>query len=159
MVDVMTIAGAITAARGLCDTVKNAMDAKEYAKVIEATIELNDKIIDLQTATLALQERFSVIQTTCANLEREKAELHEQLADKKSYRLHEIVKGRFVYRFEPDGESSAPPHYVCQPCYDKGSKSILHVTGRDNPYYECFLNKSHSFNLYPTSTRVILGRF
>jgi cell division protein FtsB len=142
--ELMAAMSALSSALGLA---KTAIEARDEAKLDAALADINTKHLALSMAGLQLAEALSACQAAKSELERENRDLHSKIADRKRYLLHELAPGQIAYRSAPDGESAEPEHYLCQVCYDKGVKSVLHVVhdGMLGTAYECLADKTHTF--------------
>jgi hypothetical protein len=116
---------AIASCKAAFEVLKLGVDARDDAKIKDATFEIQQKLLDVSTASIDLAGRLSKSETTCRNLERENAELQAKIKEKASYVLYELKPGCFCYKFKPDTSSIEPQHYLCQSCFDKGTKSVL----------------------------------
>lgn len=142
--ELMTAMSAISTALGLA---KTAVEARDEAKINAALTEIHTKQIGLYTAALQLADSLNLCQAAKADLERENRELRSKAEDRERYTLHELAPGRFAYRHAPLAGSLEPEHNLCQVCYDKGVKSVLHTT-KDSMLgtaYECIADKAHTF--------------
>lgn len=120
------IAGALASARAAFDLLKVAVDARDQLKLQAAMAELQSKLMDSMSAGLAAAEKAAALQAQLLGLEREKAEIERQLREREQYALHELVPGAFVYASKLVAQGNGVPlHYLCQPCFDKGVKSVL----------------------------------
>ena len=123
---------ALTGARTALGLAKVAIDARDHAKIQEALVEANAKLIDAMSAALASAEKAAALESQLRSLEREKADIERQLRERIQYALHELVPGAFVYASKPGMEGNEmPQHYICQPCFDKGIKSVFRFVRSD----------------------------
>ena|GEM_PF-1430539 len=123
--DLLAIGTALGAANATFEMLKTALAAKDDAQIKMATIELTTKLLQVSIASVELTQKLSELQAAKTDLEREIAKLREKFVERESYVLHEISKGLFCYKFRPIADSLHAAHYLCQPCYDKGTKSVL----------------------------------
>lgn len=101
------------------DLIKNAPMLQQLGAAQQSVLTLTAQLFELQNKYLETAEELG--------------KLKKALADRDSYSLFEITKGTFAYRVniapEQSGasepRSTEPVHYVCQPCFDKGIKSVL----------------------------------
>lgn len=122
--DIGSALSSLSAAFGLA---KSAVEARDEAKIKDATAEINEKLLALSTSAFSLIEKNSALARRINDLEAELAELQRKVSERENYSLYELAPGRFVYRFNPADDSGNPGHYVCQLCYDQGVKSVLRL--------------------------------
>ena len=117
---------ALASARSLVDLAKSAIDARDDAKVRSALIELQAKLMDAMSAALLAQEKNASLHQQVTSLQGQVQDLKLQLENRQRYRLTPICPGAYAYTDAP-GQSGqdAHAHYLCQPCFDKGAKSVL----------------------------------
>ena len=115
------ISKGIGAARALADAVLKTRDTVKYGPVIA---QMNEQLINVQgglvTHNAEMMELQQKYYAACDELRRLKA----VAAERECYSLHEIGPGVFAYRLDTS-KKSEPLHYLCQPCFDKGVKSVL----------------------------------
>jgi hypothetical protein len=56
-------------------------------------------------------------------------------AEKRRYQLEQLPPGVFVYSLKQEMANGEPPHSICQTCYQRGKKSILHSDEPGNGVY------------------------
>lgn len=129
----MELGLAISGAKAAYEALSLAVKAREQSKIDEATQALSDRLAAMSEIAFRFIERDLQLATANAALIAANAELHQakialenQLRERESYALHEARPGAFVYAPKPELQRhERPPHYLCQPCYDKGFKAIL----------------------------------
>jgi hypothetical protein len=105
--------------------IKAMVGLRDAAQILEKTVELNQKILTVQTALADEQaEQTSLIQ---AIREREEETTHLKAweTEKQRYELKELRSGAFAYSLKEEAASGEPPHSICASCYERGQKSIL----------------------------------
>lgn len=143
------ISAALASAGQILGIAKAGLDARDDAKVKAALTELQMKLFEATSAALAMAEKSAALQTALSEAQREKAELERKAEDRAMYRLHKLGAGAFAYASQPALDGNGPPqHYLCQPCYDKGVKTVLRLVqnswgGAD---WECAAEKAHHFS-------------
>jgi len=120
--EIVTAMSALGSALGFA---KSALEARDEAKINAALADINQKHLDLSMAALQLAEKLGSLQSTNAELQREIAELRSAKSERERYVLHEVTAGAFCYRANPGKSGTEPEHYLCQPCYDQGIKSVM----------------------------------
>jgi hypothetical protein len=140
-----TAVGAITAsisaardiAKGLAATRDQALINEKTAALLEQLLKAQEGLLSHNAALLQLQgEHFEASEKL--------RKLEEAARERGRYTLVDLGNRRFAYRVNiPPQESGAgnpssaePLHYVCQPCFDKGIKSVLQSRLRA-PGLEC----------------------
>ena len=119
---IMTVTAAITALKSTVDLAKAAIATRDELKLAEMQQSINDRVIDIQNAALALQEKQSAARDEIDELKEQlrtanakAADLERVLGERAAYKLHAVSNRGFVYRSVGDDE---PEHFICQPCYD-----------------------------------------
>lgn len=136
------IAAALSATSSAINLLKDINEATKQVQLNSIVLELQGKLIDINSKMLLIQSEFD-------NLTKAKAQVEEQLVDERQRNqdrdqyILESVGGSYAYRFAGQGR---PDHYLCAACFDAGKKSILHVVylqgGRD---FQCKLCEDHNF--------------
>lgn len=93
--------------------------------VKEKTIDLQDKILDVQSQQIDLKDLLASAKQRIIDLEDEKKQREQWDAKKSCYLLCEIIPGTYVYQVDPAKKPDAPLHHICPACYEKSVKSIL----------------------------------
>lgn len=147
----MELGTMISGALATLDLVKVAAKARDEARVEAATQEIRERLVNISALALTLVEKNASLIATNAELKAANAEhkrLHLELEDtlrqRAQYELCEIQPGTFAYRSKPvkEGEPAIPPHYLCQPCYDKGTKVVLQLAP-NRGFWMCPDSKDH----------------
>lgn len=151
---------AFTSAKATFDLLKLAVDARDHAKAQAATLELREKLFAMSDIAMAYVEKNAALVARNAALElanaehvRAKAELEEKIRERERYPLHELESGSFAYAYQPPGEGPhEPPHYLCQPCYGQGRKTVLrHTQGLYGWVWYCAADNRHEIAAGPQS--------
>lgn len=125
----MEIAAALSGIKGALELASAAVDARDSAKAKTAISDVTSRFMDAQIRLVEMTERLLLLQTQLATANQQLEEAKRRLAEREQYVLHEITRGTFAYRFQPSDaagtQGSVPTHYLCQPCFDKGVKSVL----------------------------------
>lgn len=116
---------ALSGIKAAIDLARLGLTNRDQTLIEQAITDLSHKYTDLSLKALALAEKLNATDATLRQLQAEQSAMAAKLTERASYRLHEIYPGHFCYRFEPTEEHPGPIHHLCQPCYDKGIKSIL----------------------------------
>ena len=140
----MEIAAALSGLRGLIDTAKIALEARDDAKVKEALAGMSERLLNAYGVALETAEKNAQLQATIQALNQKHVELERQLTEKEMCRLVPLGKNSFAYL--PAGqlqEGSDRTLYYCQPCYDKGVKSVLRYSPADSYGYARWICVEH----------------
>lgn len=134
----------LTSLKACIDMLKTANASRDDRMIQSATDELIQRHSDLTLSFAKLTAENSQLILANTALEKEMATLRVKLDEKANYALYEIEPGRFCYRYEPANGSVTPNHYLCQPCYEKGLRSILRDHRSSGGMgLECVENKAH----------------
>ncbi|MFD1557058.1 hypothetical protein ACFSHT_15765 [Paraburkholderia silviterrae] len=130
--DVSSISAAVSSAKAAFEIAKLAIATRDDVKLTEAKQILNDRIVDIQSAALQLQEKMSAMRDEVEMLKDEKrqlsariAELEQRSAERAQYELEAIQPGVFVLAHRERGQGSVPMHYLCQSCMDNSAKKVV----------------------------------
>ncbi|WP_157653832.1 hypothetical protein [Burkholderia ubonensis] len=130
---IMTVTAAIAGLKNTIDLVKAAVAARDDLKLAEMQQSINDRVIDIQNAALALQEKQSAARDEIDGLKEDLrvarsklAELERARTESDKYVLHKVGQGRFAYTLKQDTNGSTvsgePQHLICQSCFDGPEK-------------------------------------
>ncbi|WP_043307189.1 hypothetical protein [Burkholderia glumae] len=144
--DIATIGAAIGGLKTAIDLTKTAVAARDDQKLAEARQAVNDRIIDVQNAALALQEKQSAARDEIDRLKEELRDakktieaLESERSRLENYKLTQLSQYGFGYKYVGSDE---PDHVACQPCFDAvpGRKVVLHFCPESEytiAYWEC----------------------
>ena len=133
------------------DVAKGLIDIRDTVKFGEAVIKLQAQILAAHQGALAAQARESEMVVEIRELKEDVAEMKAWKAQKERYRLEQLPPGVFVYALKPEMADGEPPHHVCQTCYQRGKKSILHA---DEPS-----NGVHRLTCHECGASLIVGHY
>ena len=133
--DMSAVSSGIAALQGLAAISRTILDVRDFNKLAGIQVEMNQRILDVQAAMLDLQAKLATQSEALDALKAHATQLENAARERERYALHEIRPGAFVYRRREDVQPPEPPHYLCQPCFDKGIKAVLesenlHLHGR-----------------------------
>lgn len=151
------IASAISLTSGLLGAAKTAIAARDEAKAQQAIADVQMKLLDVSTAALSLIQTNISLTDEIRLLKDENKQLQMKASEREGYTLSEISSGVYAYKSKPSEEGTDPPlHYMCQPCYDKGVKSVLRLHRHDadqwtavHRSWHCPENRHHDFSSFP----------
>ncbi|NIF39524.1 hypothetical protein F3J14_01105 [Burkholderia sp. Tr-862] len=135
--DIGTISAAIAGVRNAYELTKTAIAARDDAKLAEARIELTDRVMDIQNAAVALQEKLTNARDEIDKMKEQLRSANEKIAEldrkrgiRSQYVLHELTEGVFVLASK-NPDASQPAHLICQPCMDNDNKlGVLQQTSK-----------------------------
>lgn len=126
--------GAITSSiTSATDIAKGLISARDQANIQEKTATLLEQLLKAQESLLAHNAALLQLQHQHFEAREELRKLHEAASERSRYSLVEVTRGCFAYRVNITPQQSGasepattePVHYLCQPCFDKGVKSVL----------------------------------
>ncbi|AFC86349.1 hypothetical protein [Frateuria aurantia] len=137
----------ISTITGAKDLISAAVDMRDAAKQSAELVKANDLLLKAQQSLLTYTGQLMELQGKYLDACEELRKLREAEADRGRYTLFEVSPGAFAYRAYATPRLSTageplppePEHYVCQPCYDRGIKSVLQ---RFNHYGSIYLRCS-----------------
>lgn len=144
--DIATIGAAIGGLKNAIDLTKTAIAARDDQKLAEARQAVNDRIIDVQNAALALQEKQSSARDEIDRLKDELRDakkkietLEAERSRLNNYKLTPLSQYGYAYKYVGADE---PDHVICQPCFDAAPsrKVVLHFCPESEytiAYWEC----------------------
>lgn len=151
------IAAALTAARATLELTRAALDVRDDIKAKSLLADLQNKLVDATSAALALSEKNVALHTALRESEDAKREIERKVEDRVRYALHELRTGAFAYVYRPAGDGdSTPLHYICQPCYDGGAKTVLQFVPGNPGFvgsWRCAASKEHTIYDKPQSMK------
>lgn len=127
---VSAVVSAISASKELAKAAIGVRDFNEMAPVIA---QLNDQLLKAQDAMFKHNAQLMALQQENFEATEELRKMKEALAERGRYSLVELSDRVFVYRVNVSPSSgdmgnpvsTQPIHHLCQPCFDKGVKSVL----------------------------------
>ena len=129
---------------------------KISSEVSSKVTEMNAEIISAQGYTLSAQQRQMELINRVSELEKEVMSLKEWDTKKDDYELKSIQGTAFAYAMKETVETSEPPHWLCQPCFENRKKSVLQKQGpghgEHKPTWRCPVCKAEirvSYNIHP----------
>jgi hypothetical protein len=125
MPDLIAISQGINAAKAAIEIAKTMVGLRDSGKLLENSIDLNQKILSVQAALYEAQSEQATLVRTIRELEEEIANMKAWDAEKERYELKEVAARTFAYALKPDASGSEPSHLICATCYQQNQKSIL----------------------------------
>ncbi|MDI4633318.1 hypothetical protein J7U46_09690 [Pelomonas sp. V22] len=138
------ITAAISTFKAALGIAQVALAARDEAKVKEALQDMSERLFSLSQAALAMAEKNMALQAALTEASANHAEVEAKLAERGSYELAEASSGVFAYK---SLDSSKALHYLCQPCYDNGIKSVLRKDAHHDGvvFWTCPAEGRHGF--------------
>ena len=119
MPDMLAIAQGLNALKATTDIIKAMAGLRDAAQILEKTVELNQKILTVQTALADAQAEQTTLIQTIRHLEEDVTRLKTWEAEKQRYELKEVAPRTFAYVLKPNAGDPEPPHWICASCYQK----------------------------------------
>ncbi|WP_072017574.1 hypothetical protein [Erwinia typographi] len=104
-------------------------DAKTDAEVKAATIELQSKLITLQTESFTLGDVIRLRDEEAVHLKTTIAEFENFKSESEGYVLNQLDSGTFVYSKKQIVNESETTVHLCLRCFSKREISILQPVG------------------------------
>ena len=140
MIDMASIAAAVTGLKAATDLAKSFVDLKSAGEIQAKVAELQAVILSAQSSALAAQSEQFTLLDRVRNLEKHIASLEAWDAEKKRYELKAVGTVGVAYFMKAGAEDGEPPHALCAQCYQKGVKSFLQSNGArtwDDHSFDC----------------------
>lgn len=135
MLDVSSIAaGTANAAatlKMLLEAVKAARGLAHGADINAAIIDIQQKLIDHQTAYLELVEKHQAVTMERDALKKELLDLKQSKANFNRYELKILAPGFSAYVLKESAANGDQPHWLCPKCHAKGMIGIIQLSPTD----------------------------
>jgi hypothetical protein len=130
MPDLQTFMGLASSLKLAGEMAKAMLDIRDGAKLQATVIELQGLIMSAQGSALTAQnDQFALLETV-RQLQERIATLEGWEGEKRRYALKDYGEGTFAYELKADESRDEPIHRLCPTCFNQGSKSILHYSGK-----------------------------
>lgn len=136
--DISLVTGAVTAIKVARQIGSAALKVRDFNQFAGTIAEINDQLLKAQESLFAHNADMMDLQQKYFEACEELRKLKATAAERGRYSLRELAQGVFAYQLnasstaESEGE---PSHYLCQPCFDKGIKSVLQDKHNSGPVY------------------------
>lgn len=100
-------------------------------EVSAKAVEMNAAILEAQHSAIAAQTRQMELADRVRQLEEDVVQLKDWDVQKKDYELKNLDGTSFAYVLKDDVETSEPPHWLCQPCFEDKKKAVLQRTEKN----------------------------
>lgn len=140
--DFSSITTVFSMVKGAQELASAAMGVKGFNDSAVTISEINQKLLAAQQGLLAHNTMLLQLQSDYFQATEELRKLKEAATEKARYDLVDLGGGVFVYctNLAPMPGDAAKPghpdvaHYLCQPCFDAGTKVVLQHNG---DYWRC----------------------
>jgi hypothetical protein len=131
MPDLIAISQGLNAVKAATEIVKTIAGLRDSAKLLENTVELNQKILSVQTALSDAQAEQATLIQTIREHEEEIARFKAWETERQRYELKKVSQiGSTAYVLKQDAQGADPPHCICTACYQHAKKGILQPTAK-----------------------------
>ena len=131
--DISLITGAVSSIKQAADIGKTLLNIRDSSMVSQEVLKIQELLLKAQESLFSLSAQLIALQQENFNTTEELRKCKEALAERGRYSLFKLSDEFLAYRvnLSPENANTSgapePLHYVCQPCFDKGVKSVLHV--------------------------------
>lgn len=136
------IQGTVAGLKSAYEIAKGIAELKNMTDVQGRVIELQNTILDAQSAAMAANaEQFAAIEEL-RKLKGELQEIRGWEAERQRYKLRKPTQQStgVVYALKKEqNHKDEPPHYICTTCYEAGRKSMLSLTQLERGGYFCWV--------------------
>ena len=136
------ISALLSSAGALHEIFKTIINARDSGISAAVKSDLTERLLESQARLSqvlgTIVEKDALIQSLAQRVR----ELEADQSERARYQLAKLgaVGDQFAYRLRPAAElverADDPPHFLCQPCFDAGKKSVLRLDAR---YARCSL--------------------
>lgn len=118
----------------LKDVAGFALNERDRQKFAALQIDLTDKIIQAQANIIEVQDAITSKGILLRALQERIGDMERDDRERGRYQLAKLglVGDFFAYKLRPASElperADEPEHFLCQPCFDAGKKSVLRVS-------------------------------
>ncbi len=139
MPDILAINSAIDGLKALKEILKTAIATRDADFLKAKTAEMNEALLAVQSSALDARTDHSAMVDRVRELEAKLLQFETWETEKQRYELKSLPPGVFVYAIMESLQGSEPSHHICQTCYQRGKKSVLHQSEPRNGIYhlEC----------------------
>lgn len=109
------------------DLAQGLMKLRDLTQLGGVVVKLNAEILAAQRGALTAQQNEATMAEEIRELKAQIVSFETWDTEKKRYQLQELPPGVFVYTLKPEMAAGEPSHRICETCYQRGKKSILHA--------------------------------
>lgn len=126
MEPISALVSAVAAAR---EVTSAALAVRDFNASATALARVNEQLLDVLDKALETKAYAITLQQQLFEANQELRLLQQSQDERDDYDLFAVFPGVFAYRYRPASEGDSlrrhPAHFLCQPCFDKGTKSVL----------------------------------
>ncbi len=126
MIAIPTFATVASSLKEAAAAAKAMIELRDSAAFRAQANELHSKIASALADSISAYESQALQMRRLDELEAEIRALKTWETEKQRYQLERLPPGVFVYTLKPSAGDGEPVHSICQTCYQRGKKSILH---------------------------------
>ncbi|MBR8654220.1 hypothetical protein KDH83_13040 [Achromobacter sp. Marseille-Q0513] len=126
------LSGALSALRGTFDLANLAIEVRDGNRLNEAKLAMNERLIDVTSSALALQEKQAALVQEKQALEAQIGDLKRKIGDLEAwdrgleqYERTQTQGGAIAYVDKSTRESPSGPVYLCANCINDRKKTFL----------------------------------
>jgi len=134
--DLPSLTTAMTSIQIAREAISAALGVREFNAVATALAGVNDQLLKAQESLFVYSTRMADMQSQLSEAKEELRELKRVKSERDQYALFQVSDGVWVYRSNPGGQAvegatngAETVHYLCQGCFDKGTKFVLQLSG------------------------------
>lgn len=132
----------IAAGKAIVDSIKAAINlSRELSKsrfvqegIRDKLFQISNQLMNAQAEALSLQIQQAELVSRNRLLEEDVERLKRWNVQTENYELKCIDEMAFVYCLKEKEESSEPPHWLCQICFENSKKSVFQFFGVEMGY-------------------------
>src|SRR3954469_5745036 len=128
MIDMGSIAAAVSSLKGASDIAKGLLSLHTMAEVQSKAIELNQSIIDAQHQIFAANAAQAQLVERVRHLEGQVAAMEDWNSEKQRYKMVTAYGAVTAYAVHKSISNGETPHYLCANCFQGRKRSILAQT-------------------------------
>ena len=141
-----TAANLSAALKTFLESIKAISNLPNNTQINAAIIDLQQKLIEHQTAYLALIEKHQSVTMERDALKAELLALKQSKANLGRYELKSLAPGFSAYILKESAANGEPPHWLCPHCAAKGVIGLLQLSENDafqSQFFPCEKNLAH----------------
>lgn len=140
-------AGAATTFKLLFEAVKAALGLAKSADVNNAILEIQQKLLEHQTAYFDLVEKHQAVTVERDALKQELLQIKQLQANFKRYELKKLAPGFSAYVLKESAADGEPPHWLCPHCKAKGMIGMIQLSANDSFEAQFFPGEKNTAHL------------
>lgn len=131
----MDLSSFFTLSNASIELARLMVNERDRHKLAAIQIDFTEKVIQLQTKLSEVSSAIVEKDGRISHLADRVRELERRQSEEARYQLAKVgtVGDFFAYKLRPAAElverTDEPEHFLCQPCFDAGKKSVLRIIG------------------------------